>query len=237
MQRHLNTDYLDLLGKTLLFSFWKEPLINEAGVDRPNEFVTDEQRANGRASWPAYAFTMIGSERLGNIRTLCQAAVEAGVPGAFVECGVWRGGACIYARACLPEDRVVMVCDTFDGIPLDPAETYWQDYKFIKVPQSTVEASFRLFGLLNNVRFVSGKFSDSLHTIIDPIAVLRVDGDMRSSTFDTLTHLYPLVSPGGFIILDDFHTVPQSRQAVEEYFKGQLPAINEIDGWGVWFKK
>jgi hypothetical protein len=138
--------YLDLLEKTLLYSFWPEPLIHESGsVLHGGAIVTDEQRGNGTATWPAYAFTMIGQSRLRNIRALCEMAVKENVPGGFCECGVWRGGACIYARACLPPDRIVWVCDSFSGMPPSVSEPWLNNLHFLKVSKQEVEANFNKF--------------------------------------------------------------------------------------------
>jgi hypothetical protein len=45
--------------------------------------------------------------------------------------------------------------------------------------------------------------------------VLRLDGDLYSSTTDALTHLYPRLSAGGFLIVDDY-LLPGCRRAVHD---------------------
>ena len=65
-------------------------------------------------------FTMTSPER---INALCEAVryvVRNGIPGAFVECGVWRGGSAMAAVRTLLEcgdaERSVFLFDTFEGM-------------------------------------------------------------------------------------------------------------------------
>ena len=68
--------------------------------------------------WPSQAPSMIGAKRMNNVRSECERVLQAGVPGDFMETGVWRGGACIMMRAVLkaygdhrsPRDRRRLVC-------------------------------------------------------------------------------------------------------------------------------
>merc|ERR1711862_469887 len=86
-----------------------------------------------------------------------------------------------------------------------------------------VADNFRRFGLYDNqVKFLKGFFSDTLPKAKDhgltQIALLRVDGDLYSSTMDVLTNLYDKVAPGGYIIFDDY-PLPQSAEAIHDFFK------------------
>jgi hypothetical protein len=88
-----------------------------------------------------------------------------------------------------------------------------------------VEDNFRRFGLLDDkVKFLVGYFNDTLPTVRDrglgKIALLRVDGDLYSSTMDVLENLYSLVSPGGYVIFDDY-PLPQSQRAILNFFQKQ----------------
>jgi len=78
-------------------------------------------RATG-LDWPLMGYTMIGLTRLDNIKLALETVIEQQIPGDFVECGVWRGGASMYATAVLNawealSDRLVHVCDSFEGLP------------------------------------------------------------------------------------------------------------------------
>jgi len=230
------SDYLDLLESVLLYAFWPQPHIGENNEIK-STFVTDDERENGKAAWPAYAFTMVGRKRLKNIRELCLRVIDENIEGAFCECGVWRGGASIYARACLPEDRRVYVCDSFKGMPIDATEWWWQQCHSLKVPRSVVQENFQKFNLDENVFYIEGFFNQSLASVEGQLAILRLDADMYLSTMDALVALYPRVSHGGFVIVDDYNVVPECKKAVHDYFSGNLPTMNTIDESGVWFTK
>lgn len=251
--------YLDLLEKALSFSLWPEPLkpmgnaaktgvvaslakALDAGLNRIGlrlayqPSVKDHDRENGTC-WPAMAHTMVGRKRLRNIRQLCNQVFYEHIPGAWVECGVWRGGASIYARACLPYSIPVICCDSFDGFP-DTETEHSSKMRFIAVTEQEVENNFRKYGLWFNVQLVKGFFKDTLHGIPGPIAILRADGDLYTSTLEILT-LYPKVSPGGFVIIDDYGALPKCRQAVDEFRKRMkiTAPLVPIDWTGVYWRK
>lgn len=104
----------------------------------------------------------------------------------------------------------------------------------LSVSLEQVKANFERFELLDDrVVFLKGWFSDTLPTApIERIAVLRLDGDQYSSTMDALVSLYRKVSPGGFVIVDDYHAWPGCKDAVNDFLaKHNLaPHIQEIDG-------
>jgi O-methyltransferase len=92
------------------------------------------------------------------------------------------------------------------------------------------------------VRFVPGWFRDTLPklaTELDAIAVLRLDGDMYESTIDALTHLEPLVSPGGFVVVDDYNGIEACRQAVTDHraARGITAELHTVDWTAVWWRK
>ena len=75
-------------------------LMTRCLTDSIYDTVDERVRAEGR-DWPARAHTMIGFKRLANIRTSVETVLDDGVPGDFIETGVWRGGATIFMRAIL----------------------------------------------------------------------------------------------------------------------------------------
>jgi hypothetical protein len=186
------------------------------------------QRAGG-GYWPAYAHTMIGTRRLDDLQLCVETVLREGIPGDLIETGVWRGGACIFMRAVLAAhgvtDRKVYVADSFAGLPPPDVERYPVDqgdalYRadILAVSQATVADNFRQYGLLDDqVVFLKGWFKDTLPVApVDQLAVLRLDGDLYSSTMESLTYLYPKLSAGGFCIIDDY-SWPGCRQAVDDY--------------------
>lgn len=214
----------------------------------------DETKRDVGLDWPSVAHSMIGRNRMANLRERCADAIERGIAGDFIETGVWRGGACIYMRAILKAygdtTRTIWVADSFAGLPPPNAEIYEQDKgdRHHKVPAlavslDEVKANFQVYGLLDDqVRFLEGWFSETLPSApIDKLAVLRLDGDMYGSTIDAMKALYHKVSPGGSVIVDDYHAVPACRKAVHDFLDAHAPddiaAIQEIDGTGVWWER
>lgn len=209
-------------------------------------------RETGR-DWPSRAFTMVGRARLRNFRYCIETALTDGIAGDILEAGVWRGGACIFARAVLAAhgvtDRRVIVADSFAGLPPPDLERYPQDAGStlheepdLAVSVHAVRENFARMGLLDDqVAFVPGYFRDTMPGLATggPIAVLRLDGDMYESTIDPLRYLYDLVPPGGFLIVDDYGIAPACRQAVADFFgaRGGGPALHDIDGIGAWLRK
>lgn len=205
---------------------------------------------DGNLSNMPQGYTMIGRKRMDNLQHCVEQTLRHAVPGDFVECGVWKGGACILMRGILRArgvtDRKVWVVDSFCGLPSAGPRDEGLDLSRDKFPQlaislDRVKAHFDLFGLLDGqVEFLPGWFSDTMpRAPIERIAVLRLDGDLYSSTMDVLTNLYDKVSPGGFIIIDDYGVLPQCAHAVEEFraTRGVTAPIDPIDASGVFWRK
>lgn len=201
--------------------------------------------------WPLNGYSMIGAKRMDNIRACIEAVLKDEVPGDFIETGVWRGGACIYAKALFDvygADRKVWVADSFQGLPKPNVEEYPEDegddlysLEQLRISEEQVKENFKRFDLLDeNVVFLKGWFKDTLPAApIDELAVVRLDGDMYESTMDGLKNLYPKLSPGGFLIVDDYGVIPACRKAVHDYRtkNGTTEEIIDIDGSGHYWRK
>lgn len=237
--------YLDLLEKSLTGQ-----LVQDKPIDPWSSEYDPEVRMLGR-DWPGIAQTMIGVARMRNIRILAERVLEKDVPGDFLEAGVWRGGACIYMRGILAAyavtDRVVWAADSFAGLPPPNPEIYPADtgdahhaVKELSISLEEVRANFERYGLLDDqVKFVKGWFEETLPgASVERLAILRLDGDMYSSTIQTLDALYAKVSPGGFVIIDDY-ILHGCRQAVLDFRDrdGIVDEIQDIDGAGVYWQK
>lgn len=209
-----------------------------------------EKRKKG-LDWPATAYTMIGLERLDNLQYCMEQVLKNGVPGDFIETGVWRGGSTIFMRAFLKAygdvSRQVWVADSFQGLPPPDAAQYPQDMGDVhhtidelKISLEQVKANFESYGLLDDqVHFLKGWFKDTLLTApIKQLAVVRLDGDMYESTMDALKALYPKLSIGGYLIVDDY-CISSCAKAVHDYRDqhGITDEIIQIDGTGVYWKR
>lgn len=201
--------------------------------------------------WPKNGFTMIGLRRLENIQKCADSIIKEGIPGDFVEAGVWKGGASIFMRAILKSyqvsDRVVWLADSFKGLP-PPKPEYPEDkddthylFEALGVPQDQVRANFKKFDLLDDqVKFIEGWFHETLFQApIKKIALLRLDGDMYESTLVSLEALYHKVEVGGYVIIDDYGYIESCRKAVHDFLeKNSLtPVIQKVDWTGVYWKK
>ena len=193
----------------------------------------------------------------GLIATLkaCKYVVENEIPGAFVECGVWRGGNVILAKKMfelMGSDKKVYLFDTFEGMT-DPTEfdihhksqkhatdvlqnAFSQtNGKFFKASIEEVKNNFHAAGVkLDNIIFIKGDVFKTLgndKNLPNEIAVLRLDTDWYESTKKELEILYPKLVSKGVLLIDDYGFWAGSRKAVDEYFKDleYKPLLNVID--------
>jgi hypothetical protein len=207
--------YLDLLARSLTDSIY----------DGQAEWARSEG-----LDWPARAHTMIGLRRLRGLRVCVEAVLREGIPGDFIETGAWRGGAAIYLRAILEAyddpDRRVWAADSFQGLPRPDGDRYPADvgddhhsYPELAVSLGEVRDNFHRYGLLDDrVCFLEGWFRDTLPSApIERLALMRLDGDMYESTIQALESLYDRLSPGGYVIVDDYGGIERCRQAVHDF--------------------
>ncbi|MFQ5724671.1 MAG: TylF/MycF/NovP-related O-methyltransferase [Terriglobia bacterium] len=227
-------------------------LFDQRGIQLMRRRTLDPQaRAEGRY-WPALAHTMIGLRRLDNLQFCVEDTLARKIPGDLIEAGVWRGGASIFMRGILKAhavtDRRVWVADSFEGLPPPNQEKFQADarstlyrVKVLAVPLEEVKANFNRYGLLDDqVRFLPGWFRDTLPTTsAQRWAVLRLDADMYESTMDALVNLYPNLSVGGYVIIDDYGAVPACRRAVHDYRDAHniQEEIRAIDWTGVFWQR
>ncbi|MGK2859819.1 MAG: TylF/MycF family methyltransferase [Thermoanaerobaculia bacterium] len=226
-------------------------LLEPLGLELVRRAQSDRERRESGLDWPAEAETMIGMKRLDNLQFCVEEALRRNVPGDLMETGVWRGGATIFMRAVLEahgiRDRRVWVADSFQGLPKPDAASFPADagdrlwtYATLTVSIEEVKDNFRRYGLLDDqVVFLPGWFRDTMPAApVERLAVLRLDGDLYESTIVVLRNLYGKVSPGGFVIIDDF-ILETCRRAVEDFRAAESIAdeIVPIDGVGVYWQK
>ena len=214
--------------------------------------ITLDDKLNGTLNgMHADADTMIGLKRLNNIEYCVGEISKHNVPGDFIETGVWRGGATIFMKGLLTAlndtTRVVWVADSFEGLPTpdstlpDEIRMDIDPHRLLPVSEEDVRKNFEKYDLLDErVRFLKGWFKDTLPTApIDTLALLRLDGDLYESTYTALECLYPKLSVGGYVIVDDFGGLACCRKAVADYRKrhGITERISQVDWTGVYWKK
>jgi len=242
--------YLDLLIRTLANTIYQDAAWRPNGAEVPFD---SEQRAAG-ADWPKVAHTMVGLRRLENLRELAQSTIDEAIPGDFIETGVWRGGSCILMRGVLAAsgvtDRKVYAADSFEGFPPPNPDAHQTDKTLSLIlhrsPQlviglEEVKQNFARYNLLDDqVVFVKGLFKDTLPALdAGPFALIRLDCDLYEPTVDALSALYPRLSSGGYVIIDDYNWIRECRAAVTDCRSSMAISapIHEIDQTGVWWRK
>lgn len=206
-------------------------------------------------------YTMVGYKGLSNAYELSKNIEKNKINGAFVECGVWRGG-CAAVMAFIAERaksrRKIWLFDSFEGLPepTDKDGLAAEEYAAGKTrgnletinkcvgPLADVKKIFFEILRINpqNVIIKEGWFQDTLPSargVIGPIAILRLDGDWYESTRCCLDNLYNMVIPGGYIIIDDYGYWEGARRALDEFFLERRinPYLIRIDDTRIYFKK
>jgi O-methyltransferase len=198
-----------------------------------------------------FSHTMVGRKRLNNIEECIRYIQKDNIPGDFAETGVWRGGACIFMKGCITalemQGRILWVADSFEGLPVPRLpEDIGYDFSVEKVPilaisLEEVQDNFRRYGLLDDdVKFLKGWFNETLPCApIERLALLRLDGDLYESTIDALNALYHKVSPGGFVIVDDYGDFEPCRRAIHDFRERHdiSEPIEEVDWTCAFWRK
>ncbi|QTN29917.1 class I SAM-dependent methyltransferase [Rhodoferax sp. AJA081-3] len=201
-------------------------------------------------------FTLLSTERLFSLYTHAKLLCQRDIPGNFVECGSYQGGAAALLASVVQRHslrpRKVYAFDTFQGMP-EPAEvdrhngTPANDTAFgagtlaAPVAEYLAVVCARL-GVTSIVEPVPGLFAHTLparKADVGPIALLHADADWYASTMDIFSTLYDAVSTGGVVQIDDFGYWEGCRKAVRDFerISGEVFALQRIDHTGVWFQK
>ena len=248
----LRVRYLDLIRDCLTGNIYDDAALEMKPGGGGGLLAFEATRREIGMDWPSNAPSMIGRKRMRQLQYAAEQVIQEGIPGDFIETGVWRGGACIMLRAVLEawvvRDRRVWLADSFAGLPPPDANRYPADagqilhtFPALAVSAAAVRANFARFGLLDEqVRFLEGWFRDTLpRAPIQRLAILRLDGDLYESTIDALRALYDKVSVGGFVIVDDYGIFPCCREAVADFraARGIVDPIEPIDGSGVFWRR
>jgi hypothetical protein len=198
-------------------------------------------------------FTMTSAERLYALHKAVIYTIEKGLPGDFVECGVWKGGSsmmiALTLKQCGITDRALYLYDTFEGMS-DPTEndvSVVGDKADALLQENDKSAGIWAYSGLEEVKanmqktgypadrihYVKGKVEETIPGVIPAnIALLRLDTDWYESTRHELIHLYPLLATQGVMIIDDFGHWEGAKKAVVEYFEGQPLLLNRLDYTG-----
>ena len=215
----------------------------------PGDFTPDEQ-ALVRSVQP---YTMTSPERIYALVQAVEYITQREIPGDIVECGVWKGGSMMAVAQTLlalnQPTRHLYLFDTFAGMTkpsdldgsvavdkfedrkIDDSSSNWAYAALDEVKQVVYRTGYDPA----KIHFVKGKVEDTLpEKTPEKIALLRLDTDWYESTKHELIHLFPRLSPGGVLILDDYNRWPGARKATDEFFAENNISmlLNRIDGAG-----
>jgi O-methyltransferase len=203
----------------------------------------------------AIPYTMTSPERLTGLCMAVEHVVANGVPGAFVECGVWRGGSSMVAALTYLSlgHMEVDLClfDTFEGMsrPSEEdvsssgelaADLLANNGRNTKIwaysPIEDVRRNLLSTGYPENrIQFIKGMVEETIPGFApEQISILRLDTDWYESTKHELIHLFPRLSRNGILIIDDYGHWAGARKAVDEYFasQGMKPFLSRLDNTG-----
>lgn len=200
------------------------------------------------------SYTMTSPERVFALIEAVRYIVQRGIPGSIVECGVWRGGSMMAAALTLKslaaENVDLYLFDTYEGMT-EPttvdvsregelASRVFQRLKrredhseWCRASLEEVQRNLWSTGYdKDKIKFIPGRVEDTLPEFAPAqIAVLRLDTDWYESTKHELVHLFPRLSSGGVLIIDDYGYWAGARRAVDEYFaqNGVRLLLHRID--------
>ncbi len=198
-------------------------------------------------------FTLTSCERIAAVIDSVRHIVNSQIPGAFVECGVWRGGSMMAAALTLMETneiRDIYLFDTYAGMTAPTEhdvdfEGIQADGRFEKLAvDDHVDWCYASLEDVKDNLLSTGYPADRLHFIkgdvvqtlprqeMGDIALLRLDTDFYESTRAELNHLYPLVVDRGVVIIDDYGHWRGSQKAVDDYFGANRPLLCRLDYTG-----
>jgi len=199
-------------------------------------------------------FTMTSPERVRALADAVRYVIANGIPGAFVECGVWRGGSMMVVAKVLlaagASDRDLFLFDTFEGMPaptsrdvaydgrsaaklLSKRPRHVGDRVWCIADERDVRANLAGTGYpAERIHLIPGRVEETLPGAgPGSIALLRLDTDWYESTLHELRHLEPAVVHGGVVMIDDYGHWSGARMAVDEYLESlrPRPLLHRVD--------
>ncbi|HEX9989877.1 MAG TPA: TylF/MycF/NovP-related O-methyltransferase [Chloroflexia bacterium] len=200
-------------------------------------------------------FTMTSKERIFALCRSVEYIIKHQIPGDIVECGVYKGGSMMaVAKSLVAQgaERKLYLFDTYEGMP-DPADAdvtvYGKAAADIMRKEDKATSDIWAYSPLEEVQrnlrdtgydarllvFVKGRVEETIpEQAPEQISLLRLDTDWYESTYHELVHLYPRLSVGGVLIIDDYGHWQGARKAVDQYIEENHVKVllNRIDYTG-----
>ncbi|CAM3597950.1 TylF/MycF/NovP-related O-methyltransferase [Smaragdicoccus niigatensis] len=202
-------------------------------VVRPRELLHPADLARGaalHAKLRSGGWTMTSSRHGRTLYALARDIRRNGVPGALIDCGARNGGSSVLLGSGAG-DRTVWALDSFEGLPSltaeDGRDASWAGE--LKGSEQMLAEGFAKYAPDVDYRIVKGWFNETLPSVhVDKIAVLHIDADLYESVKDVLDALVDRVSPGGYVVIDDYQSWDGCRVATDEYLAAH-PEITFVD--------
>jgi hypothetical protein len=221
-------------------------MLSRRGLALTREIASDFSESTVDTITTVRPYTMTTVARIEAVCSATEYILRNKIPGAFVESGVWKGGSSMAAALTLIKngvtDREFYLFDTFEGMPPPGEEdaligsdnasirAWWEAENerlskeggdpWLTASVDMVRRHMSLTGYdLDHVHLVAGMVEDTVPASApDQIAFLRLDTDFYSSTKVELETMFPRLSPGSIMIVDDYGFTEGTRKAVDEYF-------------------
>ncbi|NJL43038.1 MAG: hypothetical protein HC935_06180 [Pseudanabaena sp. SU_2_4] len=256
----IDTNYCDFFGHNLTWNtngYLKKLSDPNPAILQESAFLQDASRQEfSELVSTVSPYSLLSRERLFSLYTLAKQICQNDLPGNFVECGSFKGGAAAMLATVIKRysqrPRLLYAFDTFEGMP-EPSEVDLHngvaanDTGFgvgtLKAPiDENLAKICQILGVEAIAKPVQGLFADTLPNYkveIGDIALLHADGDWYESTMDIFRNLYNSVLPGAFVQIDDYGHWEGCRQAIHDFEKecGDSFDLQTIDYTGVWFQK
>lgn len=210
-----------------------------------------------------FHFSMLSYTAMCEMHDFIKNVVRDKVEGDVVEMGCWNGGCGAFMSWCVEKfgsDKKVWLFDSFEGLPeLVKEDSEWANRQkkvrlrdegseeikstgFMVASEENVKKALKKLSVGKNTNILKGWFQDSLPKVKDKIgkiSVLRLDGDLYESTLYCLEEMYDMVSPGGYVVIDDYHLEGCRRALYEFFYKKNInPVIrNNPFGGRAYFRK
>ena len=231
-------------------------LLSKKGLSIKKDITSDDFENGSKRS--SLSFSMVGKKRLNNVHELIDKIYKNKIEGDFLEAGIWRGGVVIFMKACLfaynDSSRKIWGIDSFKGFPSLDLKNFPEDSIFEKilnkwnrqemiVSKKEVIDNIKKFDLFDKqIELLEGWFSDILYNDneIKKLSLCRIDGDLYQSTYEALVGLYPKISSGGYVIIDDYGLPSGACKKAVDRFRKENNINSElvkIDWVGVYWKK
>jgi O-methyltransferase len=194
-------------------------------------------------------YTMVGKGHLNVLSGIISTLNKNKINGSLVECGIWKGGCIAWMTYCQSRfnaERKIYLYDTFKGMTepknekngtksqlyydeitnnkrCAPWDKWHGENRWAYAPKLFVkDVMDKIPYNKNNISYIEGDICETLNdnnNIPDDIALLRLDTDWYESTKKELDVLFPKVTKGGYVIVDDYYTWQGAKIATDEFLK------------------